>query len=1055
MKPRSTITMSARPLTARAQAAHGRAFGSLASALALITALPATSCGASGDGEGTPIVVESVEVGGLVAVDVQQSTFVRGFKFVNPASGRAGPLLPLHVTNDVPTYAHRGPIAFSPDGVHVVFATTEDGLPVWTYGRLELDDDGAPVYLEERRFDPVIGSEVVQFNAAADRFYTARGWYDPTSGRSHECPPVEGREAPAVIALPDGRHHLFVCDDVAWLYHDHERLGPVDGIGTLMHFSPDGQVVLDLGERVFHVADRASRFYDHVGFFGRLLTPDDPRREPVIDAFNRISFYGLHGFGETIFNGCNEEDIDIERDPLVTEYEVETWARGDGSTPSVTRGAFDRSLLEMPDRYDGGWAVPYGRSADGTQLVMGLALWRLEVVRVDDGCRTVVPYTTRVVKVDLASNAHTVVTSGELGEGALIPFREGSRRSPRLDQHWPFGQVPEAMAVELWPGLLLLPTQAGGFWGLGADGESAAFPDDGTLPSPDGRMLLGAKKDGPNGNGPLCATRTLVGQTPRCIEALEVREPWAVGGHNVPGIKRLSEQATVVHVQPLAATDGQEIHVWGHGFGDRPGRLTVGEREVPPTGLVSWSDTHVVFTMSEAVGTGRVLVEGPNGVGRDARPFAVLRTAKIPTPWRDTELGPVTWQQGVRRFPFSGAADTKLSGLPEEVPVADAEGYWLYRRTPVEEASERFVSATRQSWFRQYEERREPGLAPLIDGWQVVGGGAERDGFDHYEQAGPLLLEVGHGSTLRRDPHGAFLERNVAELGASLPASNWGMPSHPFVEEGGAILAVHPPATPSLVRITDFRKSGATEVPVRDEAFTKVLPLGMAHVARLGEVILIVGRAETSLTTSAWMWSTDAGTTFGAPRSEPERGRLGQVVAVESGPRTGFLTLELDRFGLVISMAHIGLDGTPSWDVLPAPPGTAEHLRLYGDGPRVYAYAPDGPTLSWLDTADTEPTWRNLGPPDGVLVSAFWDRTARRLLLATDRDVFASPLGAPPNLEALIRPELPFAHPAVRGVGAMSDGTLVVRVTLVDDDDAPHPIQGLMVRPADNNRSSD
>ncbi|HRE88852.1 MAG TPA: hypothetical protein PK095_06875 [Myxococcota bacterium] len=153
----------------------------------------------------------------------------------------------------------------------------------------------------------------------------------------------------------------------------------------------------------------------------------------------------------------------------------------------------------------------------------------------------------------------------------------------------------------------------------------------------------------------------------------------------------------MVHVRPLAATDGQVVHVWGYGFGDEPGRLTVGEREVPATEVLSWSATHVVFRMSEGVGTGRVLVEGPDGVGRDACPFVVQRTLRGPTPRADTELGPVVWQQGVQRFPFVGAEDTKLWLGTEGFAAPDPDGYWLYLRALVAEAEERFVGAERQS----------------------------------------------------------------------------------------------------------------------------------------------------------------------------------------------------------------------------------------------------------------------------------------------------------------------------------------------------------------------
>lgn len=1022
--------------------------GSLIAAFVAL-AVSLSGCGSSAPGgEGGTSAVDSAPVGGLVAVAVPQSSFARGFRFVNPASGKMGPVLPLHVTNDVPSVAHRGPIAFSPDGVHVVFATTEDNLPVWTYGRLELDADGAPVYVEERRFAPAIGSEVVHFNAAGDRFYTARGWYDPESGRSHECPPVVGSTEAAVVASPDGRHHLFGCDEVVWLYFDHERLGPSDVAGLRSQFSQDGQTLIADGERVFDVPDRASRIYGHVGFFGRLLDPGDPLREALIDAHNRIAIYGLHGFGEALQNGCRDVSVEFVADPLVTEYDLLRWVKGDATSPSAELGRFDRSLVELRDRYDGGLFLPYGRSADGRKLLMGGAFWRLELVRVDDGCLTMIDYASRVVRVDLEDDTHEVVSSGELGPSELIGLDE-PQRSRHLDRSWPFGMVPEPSAVELAPGLTVLPTRSGGFWGLFDDGSPALFPSAGTLPSPDGRVIVGASKEG-QGDGPLCVTRTVKGAARRCIEALAVGEPWAMGGHNVVGVERLSEAATVVHLQPSAAFDGMEVHVWGHGFGAEPGRLMVGEREVSAADRVSWSDTHVVFRMSEAVGSGRVLIEGPQGVGRDARPFVVLRTPREPTPWSDTELGPVVWQQGVQRYPVERAEMTTLAGAAGEFAAADAEGYWLYRRAPVDEVEERFVEAMRDSWIRQYAERRVPGLAATLDGWQVVGGGDERGGFDHYEQAGPLLLEVGHGSTLRRDEHGAYLERNVAELGAALPASRWGMPSHPFVLEDGSILAVHPPVTPSFVRIVDFRRSGATDVPQYDESMTRALPLGMAHVAALGEVVMIVGRAETSLTTAAWMMSTDGGVGFGAAQSDAEAGRLGPLAPITAGAREGFIVLEYDRFGAVSGAGHLGLDGVPSWDVWPAPPGTAEHLRLYGDGARVFAYAPDTPTLSWLDTSVDGAVWQPIFPPSGELLSAFWDRAGERLVLATADDVFVAPWSqAPTVFEALARPELPFASVVIRGVGVLGDGTLVLRnrLEVTGEDGGPHEIQGLLVRP--------
>jgi len=1037
----------------------------LASALALL-ALGACDGGAADPSDPTPLPATSLAVGGLLAVDVQQSEHVRGFRLVNPATGKLGPLTALHYTGDVEHPMHRGPIAFSPDGVHLVFATTVDGLPVWTYGRVGVDADGAPVYTEERRIAGALGSELVLFNAAADRFFTARGWYDPATGDKHECPLAVGSAAPAVIPSPDGRHHLFMCDGATWLYDDDAPVVPLSGLAGYAQFSADGRYVLSEEQHAFDVVDRATVHYTQAGLFGATLDPGDRRRQPIVDARDRVFVTGSHGFGRTIVTGafgeCFSRSVERADDPLVRDYDLGAWVRrGDAAEPARAAGAFDRAWLELRDRYDGGEAVVVGRSADGGAALLAASLWTIEFPPDPNACEYPKVRTTRVIRVDLATDAHDVTTSGELGPLDLILVDDGARTSLDLLRVAPYGLVPEPGAVELAPGLLLT-SASGGFWGLDAAGESAVFAGAGPLPTPDGRLILGARQPGPNAPGPLCATPTAgAGGRARCLEALAVRQPWAFGGHNAPGVTALSERATVMHLAPTAADVGQAVHVFGAGFGDAPGALTVGGHPVPAADIVRWGAGHITFRMSAALGTGRVLVEGPRGADADARPFVMTFTPREPTVWSAVATPALTWQQGVTRYDLAGLdadAVAKVSvrtGADLFVVPAGAD-LWLFARQGLADAPGRWVEAELDAWFRPVEERYLPGLAPaLAGGWQVVGGGGRRDGFEHYEQLAGVVVEMRHATATRRDDTGAFVEEDVAAWGPSLPASEWGLPAHPHALDDGTLLAVRALAgaasPPSLVKILDFQRQTAWGYPRYDDAFTKVVPLGMAEVAALGDAVVVVGRDAFSLTTAAWMVSADGGATFGEPMKDAAHGRLAQLVPVTSGPLAGFLALETSGQVGVAGVVHLTPEGAPTWDVVPVPAGPAATLRLWGDGPRVFAFDPEADALAWLDTAAEAPTWQPLTPPSGALVSAFFDRAGGRLLLATTDAVYTTPLGAAPAaFTELARPTLPFGATAtLRTVAALPDGALVLRADLADTRSGasgPHPIQGLLVR---------
>ena len=108
-----------------------------------------------------------------------------------------------------------------------------------------------------------------------------------------------------------------------------------------------------------------------------------------------------------------------------------------------------------------------------------------------------------------------------------------------------------------------------GHWGLDADGETVVFEESGLLPTTDGRFLIGVRQPGPSDPGPTCIIEVATGDVSCYEDQLTVREPWAVGGHLASGVTRLSDEATVVYLEPTAAFDGQLVHVWGHDLATR------------------------------------------------------------------------------------------------------------------------------------------------------------------------------------------------------------------------------------------------------------------------------------------------------------------------------------------------------------------------------------------------------------------------------------------------------------------------------------------------------
>ncbi len=554
------------------------------------------------------------------------------------------------------------PVAVSPRQDQLLVALSDDTVAlvdIKADGRLEIDE----------RFE---APDAVQggfgFNALGDRALIGGKWVTLRTLTG----PIIGE--PSSLMSPDGVHHL----GPAGLYRDHELVWPTRGRSV---FSPDGQWLLTGGApqdgygfsvpsslRILHVPTQAAvvgLFEGAVGdaqpWFAGWLEPHPENLVPALAA-------GVLGdIGKSV--------------PLEREVEAPRFVDLAGTVDSgVLTTAFewtlgDRTVLEWdwPDNTQR-WNL-MGFSHGGRYGWYEFAEFFPVTVGVTSGpvpTAVQVRVLTEVIhrRFDLhdpSAPAHDFVSAPTGSVGSLSGWEVsttetncgGNARTnepgyPRAP-FWSASfdgvagvrnyntNLPTFSALA--GGAIACTVRRGGQWNVWDVDDGFTLEQFGHMWSADRRW---ANVNSHSGSSDPTAR-------PICFRDIAARDPtrycqnidavsgagntfqpiaWAGGHRSAPG--REGEPATLTYLNKLAASPGDEVHLFGVRFGDS-GTVRIGDVAVPAAEIVSWEDDRVVFTMPAGVERGRVLVEGPNGADVGGPHYYLVPTTR----WEPPHTAPV------------------------------------------------------------------------------------------------------------------------------------------------------------------------------------------------------------------------------------------------------------------------------------------------------------------------------------------------------------------------------------------------------------------------------
>lgn len=1037
------------------------------------------ACGSSGGGGGSGgppqdsggeleappahvTLVSSFESAALIAVlDAGGGGALR---LLNPNAGKWSE--PITVAAGVDA-----PFAFSPDGQRAVYGAAGGDLGrTWVVVSIGLADDGTPVVTETARFDTLTTERVPVWNGQGDRFFTQTGWFDPSSGRSVEC----GSGQPRVIASPDGRHAIFECDDPA-----------IDGV----HF--DGELVYPQVEHDFFSADgQLMTSGVHVPSRAELPADKKPTRAPtgleVGGWANRFHQVGngaaglraqeLDGIFGKVVRPWGPLSIQNARTDAVTYYAGRT------TEPSARWEGPADTLLALPEGQNGASARFAGFHPNGRQAVYVVALWDVASDGVNDTAANIV-HSQRLALVDLATGAvDAVVERGRIAgqDGVTVTdvdtYWFGDFRELQLLYRWPYGAQPKHAAVVRDDRALMRLGDS--WWGL-SGGAAHAVPSPAQLPTSDGGAFVGTFRtrlpyEG-DAIGAVCHNTGEEDSAVRCIRTAFIPQVVAAGGHAVAGLAKAGEGARIWSISQSAGYAGQEIVLYGTGFGES-GALFVGGVEVAAASIEHWSDTEVRFLVTAGMASGPVRVEGPEGAVV-ARPFHFHVTEYVETGWDGVESIPAHLFQGLNIIRHAGelVAWRPMMLNPPVFPLGaevDFEadigegGSWVYLNSMFEQTTEFLVGDRLGDWIRPLPSSVGPGLPPLLDGWNPVG-----------PATWPALAPIQFVTFM-----GRLVEQNSCAVYARLDAGNlgFGFIDRPngeepcpraFVDEGGSALAIRsrPAVGPYMMRVTELQAqrdvAGTRYIMAFDDSVATPLPIGMSALAALDEGLLVVGRMENDPNAAAWVLDPPLSGVKTPEVADEARRPLAAPTAISQGPYRGYVAVEIAAAVQPVTptLAHFDLEGHVEWDALEAPLTEASgELRMWGQGAELVAHrqaAPpdfEGSGAAIMDTAADAPTWSPLLLPEGPVVSVFDDAARDRLLVASKTHVYAMERGPDGFGEATLvgQPALSLFDVDIEifGVGATPDGSLLVQTRTRDArpgrEDNPLPFGGWYWLPA-------
>ncbi|MCO4763958.1 MAG: hypothetical protein KC502_20760, partial [Myxococcales bacterium] len=594
-------------------------------------------------------------------------------------------------------------------------------------------------------------------------------------------------------------------------------------------------------------------------------------------------------------------------------------------------------------------------------------------------------------------------------------------------------------------------------WGIFRDGKTTILRNRGQHLGPGATRFFGTTPGGNNLG--ICVSGFDPEGRPSCYrvgQQFPVLHILAIGGHAAEGVEPTQKGALIIHVSQTAAVEGGVVHVWGTGFGDKAGKLRIGDTEVAPSAIVDWADNKVAFRVTSAITEGRVRIDGPAGFVTGGRTYHLRRTGPITTPFSDVEIPVVPLKQGITKLPLK-PYEPVLSKIGKH--FVDGDDLYLYAPATAEEPTTKAIQVNIDDWLGQFIAATSPGMVDAhpytlaLNDATAPQGGTPRQ----LEVVGDRLMDIAHGNGWERRTDGQVQGANFGILSPSKGGKSYTPRMHR--EPDGTFLMVlqAPGGPPVLVHASGWGSDG--KVMNVAGGIGRTLDWGLSGVAKLGDLLVVVGDGQNGgggKFSAGWRLSTDAGKTLANLQADKAHKTLTWPVAVGHGAGKGIWALELETQSTSGSPMRFGVDGKPQWEQAPAPFTQLKSPMLWSSGAILMAWQPaDG--LQLLDTAAAvgERKWQKISLPAGdELVNVTMDWPGKRVLLVAEDSVYAAPLpttSATLAIQELAKPSLIAPIDIrLRSVGAFADGSLLCDAELRDGrkghEGKPSPLFGVVVQ---------
>ena len=950
-------------------------------------------------------------------------------------------------------------LAASPDGSRIAFVND---------GQLNIMRVGALTLEMESRFE-LPGSTrgmLVGFNSTGDRVFGAGTdlllWSDLSGDRMVFCVPFTDKPAPIRLS-PDGRHFLWGCRDDSelgtgrtGLYDDFELVfeGPryffSASLPDRARFSPDGQWLLVRKQYGGGLSEYGNQFISllHVPtrtFLLNAFTVDTAAGDqqwfwgPLhIHPTGRVAALASGGRGRSLNNDTEFDPKDLRfvslEKSFVAHAPVVDFTVGFGPRDIIPPLSADPGAFTRWDHL--------GFSADGAYTFMQVANLKSYTSTVTTDPTTgittgevlseVVGVTIRRASIDdtEGTRTHDFVGQEQCGNAGFSTVPGYPRLvGAGINLGRPQYESVAPMLVPMAGNAIACRTESA--WNV-IDGDVYTLEDFGDIWSPDRRWAdMGLSED----VGEVCYRRI----ERREVEVVcpkgqrgsltvgSVARLWLSGGFARPNLP-----ATVTNISRIAATPGDEVHVFGLRFGDS-GTLSIGASPVDAGHIVSWGTNHIVFTMPEdAPESGRVLVTTANGSDTGAVAIHLTRTTRWEPPFAAAQAasstGPGLLSVSLDA-PLAEADDLRLStfigdtlergtdllfptenGVELLVPWAPTKNLrWLYvrrgdmvRPTRIDVSSEYVVPNDRWAVFGQSNPSQT-----LV---------RPDSGFEISRMSGRTVATVGTAAILLSD---AFEQFELPMERATTCTVCLNRNTRQYATDGLGRTAVF-----SYLGYQLLDGWGGGAFSTQPQWGPAVSPdLGGQLLEAVGlapDAVVVVGSAGGER--EAWSVSDTGATPLAALGSE----QVSALLYSDDGTTRGWFVSRLQ------TLAFLQIDG--ALFELPAPgPG----ISIDGGkvlGAHFYLFEHTTGRLYHIDRTAASPTWTTLEPasPSERMLDVVVDSELGRLFAIRADGVVLSTAAGPELLSPL--PDMPLSYPGRTGdytaalLAPLGGGKLAVEV---------------------------